>query len=105
MAVINIDMVHPYFLHLPIQRYGIGRAVPVFRGPKHGLARGLGLVRARRRPVENPLRKPFPRSRVVERPHQHRAVAAADQRDVAPDPAVVVEGELEPGPQRARHAA
>lgn len=94
VSVVNIDDLRADHLEVPYHGSPVRRAVPVLRGRDDPLAGRLQVVYARRSTGQDILHKALPRPRAVLGPHQHAAVAAPDQRDIAPDPALVVDGKL-----------
>lgn len=105
MSVIDIDDLWADLLEVPHHGRPVYRAVPVLSGRDNPLARRLDVVCIHRSALKDVLCEALPRARAVERPQEHPAVTASDQGDVAPDPAVVIQGKLEPGSERARDAA
>lgn len=101
MSVINVDVLLADLCEIPGHGDDVGRAVPVLCRRNDPLPRWLDVIRARRGDsgrctVHNVLGESLPRAGAIESPHQDRAVTSSDQGDVAPDPAAVVDGELEP---------
>lgn len=96
MVVINIDVIDADLGNVPVSGVGVHATVPILAGGKYpdsGLLRRICLDGST---IHDPLREPLPPAGAVKRPHEGGAVAAADQRDVAPHDAVDVDGELEP---------
>lgn len=110
MSIIDVDVLWADLLEIPGHRDDVGRAVPVLGRRNDPLPRWFDVIcagwsYAGGGTVHNVLGEALPRAGTVESPQQHSAVTSSDKGDVAPDPAAVVDGELEPCSERSGNTA
>lgn len=110
MSIIDINVLWADLLEIPSHRDNVGRAVPILCRRNDPPTGGFDVICARwgyagGSTIHDVLGEALPRTGTVESPHQRSAVTSSDQRDIAPDPAAVVDGELEPCSEGSGDAA